>query len=44
MQREIYSCLTILEIKSPDKNYDLDLKQIKEQYLKLAQQYHPDMQ
>ena len=43
MQREVVKCLKLLEIQSSETNQAIDIKRIKEQYLKLAQQYHPDV-
>lgn len=44
MQREVFSLLRSLEFESPDQNADIDFRLVREQYLKLAQLYHPDMQ
>ena len=43
MQREVVKCLKTLEIQSSETHEAIDIKRIKEQYLKLAQQYHPDV-
>ena len=43
MQREVIKCLKLLEIQSNETQEAIDIKRIKEQYLKLAQQYHPDV-
>jgi DnaJ-class molecular chaperone len=32
-----------LEFKDPETNANLDFKKVKEQYLKLAHMYHPDI-
>ena len=43
MQNEVLECLSLLEIK-PDKTaQSFNIKSIKEQYLRLAQMYHPDV-
>ena len=44
MQREIYKCLTDLQILNPTTNYELDLRQARDQYLTLAKKYHPDIE
>ena len=43
MQREVVKCLKILEIQSSETSEAIDIKRIKEQYLRLAQKYHPDV-
>ena len=43
IQGEIYASLLVLEIKSPETDPHLDLRMVREQYLKLAQRYHPDL-
>lgn len=42
LQREVLYHLNILEFKEAHKMTDMELKKVKEQYLKLAQKYHPD--
>ena len=43
MQHEVLHCLKLLEI-SPEKTaQSINIKLIKDQYLKLAQMYHPDV-
>ncbi len=43
MQQEVLQCLNLLEI-SPEKTaQSINIKLIKDQYLKLAQMYHPDV-
>ena len=43
LQREVYFHLTVLEFeKSDTQTSDIEMKVVREQYLKLAQKYHPD--
>ena len=42
MQDEVIRCLKTLEIPANKISEAIDIKTIKEQYLKLAQKYHPD--
>lgn len=42
MQREVVKCLKTLQISSNETQEAIDIKRIKEQYLRMAQQYHPD--
>ena len=42
VQREVFYHLTILEFEDVIKRTDIDMKAVRDQYLKLAQKYHPD--
>ena len=43
MQDEVIKCLDLLEIKPDKKSGSFNIRAIKEQYLRLAQMYHPDV-
>ena len=43
IQREVIYHLGVLEFTDVHKRQDIDLKAVRKQYLKLAQQYHPDV-
>ena len=43
MQVEVIKCLQTLEIAAHETNKAIDIKRIKQQYLILAQKYHPDV-
>ena len=42
LQREVFYHLHILEFADAHKKTDMEFKKVKEQFLKLAQKYHPD--
>ena len=42
LQREVFYHLDCLEFKDIQKRNDIELKLVREQYLKLAHKYHPD--
>ena len=43
MQDEVIKCLNLLEIKTDKTAQSFNIRAIKEQYLRLAQMYHPDV-
>jgi len=43
MQNEVLECLSQLEITTDRSAQSFNIKSIKEQYLRLAQRYHPDV-
>lgn len=42
VQQEVFRNLTLLEFDIPHLRLDINMKAVKDQYLKLAQKYHPD--
>lgn len=42
VQREVFYHLKMLEFKDVNTRLDIDMKLVRDQYLKLAQKYHPD--
>ena len=41
-QREVFYHLNVLELENVQKRQDIDMKVVREQYLKLVLKYHPD--